>query len=260
MSAPPPAANHIPTSIQTELQLRTGMAPEQCDTVLRLICLAENGEPQWWDHYNYIEKLGDGRGYTATIFGACSGTGDLLMIIDELARIDPAHPLLKYRAALAKCRGEDVSGIQGMLHDIRALGDDKAWQAAVWRVYYDLYWSFAMTFAAKAKVCAKRPGPVLTTPLAKGFLVDTAINHGADMPSFTKILKRMERPDHVSEREWLEDFMRTRKKMLKSGFESLDTSKSGDRCKLWMEILKLGNTGLQRPIKAFEGYWGRYTI
>lgn len=247
---------HLPESAAADLHARMGLTPRQCDTILQLICLPENGELQWWKHYNYIEKLGDGRGFTVTIFGACSGTGDLLMIFDELATIAPQHPLLKYREALARCRGESTKDIKGLLKDIPALGDDQAWQAAVWKIYVKLYWKFASAFAAKKKQCEKRPGPVLSSPLAKGFLVDTAINHGADLPSFDKIIKRMDNPNDTNEAAWLADFMTTRQKMLKSGFEELDTSKTGDRCRLWLALLKDGNVTLQRPIKAAKGYWG----
>ena len=79
------------------------------------------------------------------------------------------------------------------------------------------------------------------------------------MDSFNKILKRMQRPDAVTEKEWLDDFMKTRRQMLKSGFEHLDTSKTGDRCRLWRELLKNGNTTLATPITAYSGYWGKDT-
>lgn len=250
-------STHIPSSAQADLALRSGLTADQCDTVLQLICLPENGRKEWWKHYNFIKRLGDGRGYTATIFGACSGTGDLMMILDALATIKSDHALLKYRPALKKCRGEDVTGIQGMLIDVPALGEDDAWQRAVWRVYVDLYWKFAARYAARTGECAKRPGPVLQTPLGKGFMVDTAINHGADVGCFDKIIKRMRRPDATNEIDWLTDFMKTRKKMLATGFEQLDTSKTGDRCRLWTKLLKEGNTQLLRPITAYSGYWGR---
>lgn len=252
--------SRVPESALADIQLRMGLTPEQVDTTLQLISLAENGEPQWWKHYNYIERLGDGRGYTVTIFGACSGTGDLKLIFDELAEIAPEHPLLKYRGALAKCRDENVSGIQGLLKDIPRLGEDDAWRKAVWRVYIALYWKFAVAFCTKTKKCEKRPGPVLTTPLAKGFMVDTAINHGADLGSFTKIVKRMQRADAVDEAAWLADFMEARRKMLKSGYEDLDTSRTGDRCKLWSALLKAHNVTLARPINAYGGYWGKFVI
>lgn len=252
--------SRIPETAQADIRSLMGLTAQHIDTILQLICLPENGEPSWWEHYNYIERLGDGRGYTVTLFGACSGTGDLLMIFDELAKIEPAHRLLKYHAALRKCRGENVSGIQGLLKDIPALGEDDAWRRAVWAVYVQLYWKFAAAFASKTKECEKRPGPALTTPLAKGFMVDTAINHGADMDSFQKILKRMQQPEQLNETAWLTDFIKTRQHMLKSGFEDLDTSRSGDRCRLWRRLLKEGKTQLAPPIEAFEGYWGKKTV
>lgn len=252
--------SRVPDAALADIRMRMNLSPEQVDTILQLICLPENGTTAWWKQYNYIERLGDGRGYTCTLFGACSGTGDLLMIFDELAKIDPRHTLLKYHAALRKCKGENVSGIEGLLRDVPALGEDAAWRRAVWTVYIDMYWKFAAAFASKAKECAKRPGPVLTTPLSKGFLVDTAINHGADMASFSKVIKRMERPDAVDEAAWLADFIKTRREMLKSGYGDLDTSKTGDRCRLWGRLLKQGNTQLTRPIAAYEGYWGTHTV
>ena len=251
---------HLPQSAQTDIGKLMGLTAQQIDTTLQLICLAENAETGWWKHYNYIERLGDGRGYTVTLYGACSGTGDLLMIFDELAKINPQHPLLKYHAALRKCRGEDVKGIEGLLKDIPALGEDEEWKRAVWAVYLALYWRFAAAFASKTKECEKRPGPALKTPLAKGFMVDTAINHGADMDSFKKILKRMQQPEQLNETAWLTDFMKTRQQMLKRGVDDLDTSRTGDRCKLWRELLKAGNTQLALPIQAFEGYWGKKTL
>lgn len=250
----------IPGAAAEQVRELMGMSEEQADTVLQLICLPENGEPHWWRHYNYIERLGDGRGYTVTIFGACSGTGDLLMIFDELARIDPSHALLKYRPALRKCRGENVKGIEGLLRDIPALGEDEAWRTAVWRVYIDLYWKFAAEFAARQGTCSARPGPPLTTPLAKGFMVDTAINHGANLESFNKVVSRMAGPHVTDEAAWLEDFAKTRRKMLRQGFEQLDTSRTGDRCKLWLALLKDGNTTLQLPIRAANGYWGKGVV
>lgn len=249
-------SGHIPESALADVQNRMGLTPQQVDTVLQLICLPENGEPEYWKHYNYIERLGDGRGYTVTIYGACSGTGDLLMIFDELAKAAPGHKLLKYHDALRKCKGENVKGIEGLLKDIPALGDDQEWRKAVWKVYVQLYWKFAARFSAKRKDCEKRPGPQLTSALAKGFMVDTAINHGANLESFGKVLKRMQRPDASDETAWLVDFMNTREKMLKSGYEDLDTSKTGDRCKLWLQLLKEKNLTLAKPIKPFRGYWG----
>ena len=93
-------------------------------------------------HYNYIEDLDDGRGYTTTLYGACSGTGDLLMIFDVIKRLDSKHSLLKYYPALSKAEGDDTTGLKGLEKDIPALGRDAVWRQAVWEIYVKLYWAF----------------------------------------------------------------------------------------------------------------------
>ena len=51
-----------------------------------------------------------------------------------------------------------------------------------------------------------------------------------------------------------------RREMLKAGVDDLDTSKTGDRCVLWRELLDAGKTDLAKPIDAYRGYWGKYTL
>lgn len=70
----------------------------------------------------------------------------------------------------------------------------------------------------------------------------------------------MIKPDETDELRWFADFAESRRKMLKSGFQHLDTSKTGDRCTLWTKIAESGNTMLKRPIECFPGYWGRVTL
>lgn len=260
-TAPPPPTEttHVPRAAVQDLKAE--FTERQLDTILQLISLPENGTPKWYKQYGYIEFLGDGRGFTATIFGACSGTGDLYMIVDELSRLPGLSPACKklvgYKDALKRKQGDDIKGIEGMKGIIKELGDDPAWQEAVWKVYIKLYWKFALDFAAKRGAAAKRPGPKLTSVVAKGFMVDTAINHGADMSSFAPILKRMA-GDAKDEQGWLRAFADAREKMLKSGYDDLDTSRTGDRCRLWKALLV--NPELKTPFTAYEGYWGKYTI
>jgi hypothetical protein len=93
-------------------------------------------------------------------------------------------------------------------------------------------------------------------------MLDTAINHGADYDSFMDIVKRM--PDSArgsgDELTWFRAFADAREKMLKSGYQDLDTSRTGHRCKLWKDLVDQGNTALQPPFKAWKGYWGSFTI
>lgn len=260
---PPAPKTNIPPEAAAALA-RLGFGEAEADTTLGLISLPENSTTEWWKQYNYIEALGDGRGYTATLFGACSGTQDLLMILEEVKALAPKHPLVKYIAPMKKTRGDDMKGLGGLDKVIGALGDDgpdaAAWRRAVWTVYVKLYWTFAAAFSDKTGECSGRPGPKLTTPLARGFMVDTALNSGSNMDSMKPILKKMKKPNETDEMLWFYDFVEARRKLLKSGFEDLDTSKTGDRCVLWREIAKSGNLTLTRPIECFKGYWGKATI
>jgi hypothetical protein len=254
------SADRVPDRAASALLRIMGLSRPMVDTVLQLISLPENGHPWWWRNYGYVEFLGDGRGYTATIFGACSGTGDLAMVVQELANIDPRHPIVKFLPLLKTKRGDDVAGIEQLQTLIKAAGDDRAWQEAVWRVYVDLYWQFAADFADKKGACARRPGPVLALAISRGFVVDTAINHGANLDSFEVILRRMPNPEERDELRWLQAFIDTREKILRSGYQTLDTSGTGDRCRLWGQLLRDRNFALSRPLTAYRGYWGSYTL
>ena len=65
------------------------MALEMCGT-------AENSSTDWTIAYRYIEDIGDDRGYTAGVVGFCSGTGDMLQLIQLLQTEDPGSPLCAY--------------------------------------------------------------------------------------------------------------------------------------------------------------------
>jgi hypothetical protein len=255
------AQSRVPASAVDALA--SWLAPAQIDAVLQLVSLPENGTPAWYKNYGYIEFLGDGRGFTATIFGACSGTGDLAMVLDALARVQPrsadADALAAFAPAVRRKKGDDIRGIEGIKPLIVALADDPAWQQAVWSVYIKLYWRFAMDWADKKGAAARRPGPKLRTAAGRGFMLDTAINHGADVGSFEPILDRMRKPRATDEAAWLADFADARKGMLRSGYDNLDTSRTGDRCDLWKALFR-DNPDLATPFKAHKGYWGDFTI
>lgn len=253
------SSDKLPAAVASRALQVIGLAPAQVDSVLQLISLPENGTPRWWKNYGYIEALGDGRGYTATLFGACSGTGDLAMIFEELKSINPKHPLVDYLPTLKRKRGEDIDGLKPIVKLIQGANDDPQWREAVWRVYLDLYWKFAAEFAEKKGSCAMREGPVLALAISRGFMVDTAINHGANLESFKPILKKMTKQP-ANEQDWLAEFISAREHLLKSGFQDLDTSGTGDRCKLWRRLLADNNLALSRPIIAYPGYWGRFTL
>ena len=74
---------------------------------MELVSSAENSSLDWKAQYSYIEDIGDGRGYTAGIIGFCSGTGDMLEVVQNYTNAEPSNPLAKYLPALKKVNGTD---------------------------------------------------------------------------------------------------------------------------------------------------------
>lgn len=55
------------------------------EIAMELVSSAENSSLDWKAQYTYIEDIGDGRGYTGGIIGFCSGTGDMLGVVEDYA-------------------------------------------------------------------------------------------------------------------------------------------------------------------------------
>ena len=82
-------------------------SPEKKEIAMELVSSAENSSLNWKAQYKYIEDIGDGRGYTAGIIGFCSGTGDMLELVQAYTNSVPDNPLAKYLPALKKVNGTD---------------------------------------------------------------------------------------------------------------------------------------------------------
>ncbi|MEU8674557.1 chitosanase [Streptomyces sp. NPDC048560] len=81
--------------------------PAKKDIAMRLVSSAENSSLDWKAQYKYIEDIGDGRGYTAGIIGFCSGTGDMLDLVELYTEREPGNPLAGYLPALRAVDGTD---------------------------------------------------------------------------------------------------------------------------------------------------------
>jgi chitosanase len=79
--------------------------PLKKDVAMRLVSAAENSSLDWRSQFAYVEDIGDGRGYTAGIVGFCSGTGDLLELVEAYAAAQPSNVLARYLPALRSANG-----------------------------------------------------------------------------------------------------------------------------------------------------------
>jgi chitosanase len=81
--------------------------PAAKDIAMMLVSSAENSSLDWKAQYAYIEDIGDGRGYTGGIIGFCSGTGDMLELVEAYTAVSPSNPLAPFLPALRAVNGTD---------------------------------------------------------------------------------------------------------------------------------------------------------
>ena len=81
--------------------------PVKKEIAMKLVSSAENSSLDWQAQYKYIEDINDGRGYTAGIIGFCSGTGDMLDLVELYTDREPGNVLAKYLPALREVDGTD---------------------------------------------------------------------------------------------------------------------------------------------------------
>ncbi|MFI6463413.1 chitosanase [Streptomyces sp. NPDC050538] len=106
--------------------------PAKKEIAMKLVSSAENSSLDWKAQYKYIEDIGDGRGYTAGIIGFCSGTGDMLDLVQLYADRKPGNVLAKYLPALRNVNGSDShSGLDpNFPKDWRTAAQDTVFQQA----------------------------------------------------------------------------------------------------------------------------------
>ncbi|BEL02632.1 hypothetical protein Q0Z83_008230 [Actinoplanes sichuanensis] len=79
--------------------------PAKKDVAMQIVSAAENSSLNWRAQFSYIEDIGDGRGYTAGVIGFCSGTGDMLELVEAYTATKPSNVLAKYLPALRSVNG-----------------------------------------------------------------------------------------------------------------------------------------------------------
>ncbi|WP_329548191.1 chitosanase [Streptomyces sp. NBC_01356] len=89
-------------------------APDKKELAQKLVASAENSTLDWRTTYAYVEDIGDGQGYTAGIVGFCTGTHDLLTLVEDYTKSHPDNGLARYLPALRKVDGTDShEGLDG---------------------------------------------------------------------------------------------------------------------------------------------------
>ncbi|MFE5191232.1 chitosanase [Streptomyces sp. NPDC056628] len=235
LNAPPAAAHHAAAGLDD---------PAKKEIAMQLVSSAENSSLDWKAQYRYIEDIGDGRGYTAGIIGFCSGTGDMLDLVELYADRRPGNVLARYLPALRRVNGTDSHA--GLDPDYprdwaRAAGD-RAFKAAQNderdRVYFD-------PAVRQGKADGLRA-------LGQFAYYDAIVMHGdgTDPTSFRSIRRRAlgrARPpaEGGDETAWLDAFLDARVWAMRQEEAHSDTSRVDTAQRVF---LRAGNLDLRTPL------------
>ncbi|MFF3594018.1 chitosanase [Kitasatospora indigofera] len=225
------------------------------DIAMQLVSSAENSSLDWKAQYKYIEDIGDGRGYTAGIIGFCSGTGDMLDLVQHYTDLKPGNVLAKYLPALKKVNGtESHTGLGTAFEkDWAAAAKDTVFQTAQNDERDRVYFTPAVS---QAKADGLRA-------LGQFAYYDAIVMHGpgTDAVSFGGIrkaaMKKAKTPAQGGdEATYLNAFLDARKAAMKTEEAHSDTSRVDTEQRVF---LNAKNFDLNPPLK-WKVYGDSYAI
>ncbi|WUH95839.1 chitosanase [Streptomyces sp. NBC_00433] len=250
-----PAAQHR-TSAAAPAATGTGLADShKKEIAMELVSSAENSSLDWKAQYKYIEDIGDGRGYTAGIIGFCSGTGDMLELVQHYTDLKPGNVLAKYLPALEQVNGTDShSGLgSAFVSAWKTAAKDTVFQQAQNDERDDVYFNPSVNQA-------KSDG--LGT-LGQFIYYDAIVMHGPgnDSVSFGGIrktaMKKAKTPAQGgNETTYLNAFLDARKAAMKTEDAHDDTSRVDTEQR---PFLQAGNLNLDPPLH-WKTYGDSYQI
>jgi chitosanase len=229
--------------------------PKKKEIAMELVSSAENSSLDWKAQYKYIEDIGDGRGYTAGIIGFCSGTGDMLELVEHYIDLKPNNVLAKYLPALKKVNGSDSHAGLGSAFekDWATAAKDSVFQQAQNDERDRVYFNPSVNQAKSDGLGA----------LGQFAYYDAIVMHGpgSDSTSFggiraTAIKKAKTPAQGGNETTYLNAFLDARKKAMQTEEAHSDTSRVDTEQRVF---LNAGNLALNPPLK-WKVYGDSYQI
>ena len=225
------------------------------EIAMELVSSAENSSLDWKAQYAYIEDIGDGRGYTAGIIGFCSGTGDMLELVQAYTATEPGNVLAKYLPALKQDNNSDShSGLgTAFVNDWKTAAKDTVFQTAQNNERDRVYFDPAVQQAEADGLHA----------LGQFIYYDAIVMHGPgdDPTSFGGIrkaaMKKAKTPAQGgNETTYLNAFLDARKAAMLTEAAHDDTSRVDTEQRVF---LNNGNLDLNPPL-TWKTYGDSYTI
>ncbi|MBM0224696.1 MULTISPECIES: chitosanase [Micromonospora] len=225
--------------------------PAKKDIAMQLVSAAENSSLDWSAQFSYIEDIGDGRGYTAGIIGFCSGTGDMLELVQAYTTTKPGNVLAGYLPALRAVNGSDShAGLDPYFpRDWRTAAADPVFRAAQEAERDRVYFNPSVRDGKADGVRA----------LGQFAYYDAAVMHGYEgMRGIrSRALARAKPPAQGGdERTWLHAFLDERVAEMRKEAAHSDTSRVDTAQRVF---LNNGNFDLNTPL-VFAVYGDQYRI
>ncbi|GAB3950850.1 chitosanase CsnA [Kribbella albertanoniae] len=229
--------------------------PAKKEIAMKIVCSAENSSLNWKNYYRYIEDIGDGRGYTAGIIGFCSGTGDMLELVELYTNRKPGNVLAKYLPALREVNGTPShEGLDpNYTTDWATAAQDTAFQQCQNDERDRVYFNPAVSRGKSDGVRA----------LGQFAYYDAIVMHGdgGDPTSFSSIRSRalgVAQPPAQggNETTWLNAFLDARVWAMKQEEAHSDTSRVDTAQRVWLDD---GNLDLNTPLD-WQVYGDSYHI
>ncbi|MFI1352142.1 chitosanase [Streptomyces sp. NPDC020898] len=229
--------------------------PPKTELAHQIVASAENGTLDWRSAYGYVEDIGDGQGYTAGIIGFCTGTHDLLALVEEYTKEHPDNALAPYLPALRAVDGTDS-------HEGLDPGFPAAWKqeskVAAFRAAQDKkrdkgYFEPALRLAV-------RDGLGL---LGQFVYYDAMVYHGPGNDWFSvggiraTALKQADSPaEGGDEKAYLGAFLDARRKAMLDKWPDVDTSRVDTAQRRFLDA---GNLALRTPLE-WKVYGDTYKV
>jgi chitosanase len=225
------------------------------DIAMQLVSSAENSSLDWRAQFGYIEDIGDGRGYTGGIIGFCSGTSDMLELVEYYTQVKPGNVLAPYLPALRAVNGTDSHAGLGtpFTNAWKTAAADSVFQAAQEHERDRVYFTPSVT---QAKADGLRA-------LGQFAYYDAIVMHGPgdDSVSFggirkTAMAKARTPAQGGNETTYLNAFLDARKAAMLTEEAHSDTSRVDTEQRVFLQA---GNLDLNPPL-TWKVYGDPYTI
>lgn len=228
------------------------LTEDQRNRADRLISVFENSTTVIQDAY--IERLDDGRGFTAGRAGFCTGCGDLLEVVRLYTKNHPSNKLARYipkLERLAATNSDSTASLKDFPNAWQAAAKDPDFAKAQMKIVDQMYFN-------PAQVRADKLG--LKCPLSRVALYEAVIQHGDgdDHDGLAEMIKRATvkaggPPPVVGEDVWLKAFLEVRLQTLKHAADPSTRaawSESTDRAQAMLRLFASDNWQFKGPVKV----------